>query len=126
MYLMLFLAYCSYKGLAYSTVSSYISVLNYMQKLSGFVDVSGNFVAKKMLQGLRKTTAESDYRLPITHSILKSLIRSFECLNFSYFLSFNESHVFNSFLCLSPHWRNNSCEYTSEQHPMTVCTVLTK
>ena len=41
---MLFLAYCSYKGLAYSTVSSYISLLNYVQKLSGFVDMSGNFV----------------------------------------------------------------------------------
>ena len=69
---MLFLAYCSYKGLAYSTVLLYISVLNYVQKLSGFVDVSGNFVVKKMLQGLRKSTAESDLRWPITHSILKS------------------------------------------------------
>ena len=69
---MLFLAYCSYKGLAYSTVLSYISVLNYVQKLSGFVDVSRNFVVKKMLQGLRKSTAESDLRWPITHSILKS------------------------------------------------------
>ena len=123
---MLFLAYCSYKGLAYSTVSSYISLLNYVQKLSRFVDMSGNFVVKQILQALRKTTAESDQRLSITHSILKSLIRSFERLNFSYSLSFNESHVFNSFLCLSPHWRNNSCEYTSEEHPMAVCTVLTK
>jgi hypothetical protein len=85
-HVMLFLAYCSSKGLAYSTVSSYISVLNYVQKLSGFEDVSGNFVVKKMLQGPRKTTAKSDLRLPITHSILKSLIRSLEHLNFSYFL----------------------------------------
>jgi hypothetical protein len=52
-----------------------------MQKLSGFVDVSGNFVAKKMLQGLRKTTAEAEYRWPITRSILKSLIRSFEAVD---------------------------------------------
>jgi hypothetical protein len=35
-----------------------------VQKLSGFEDVSGNFVVKKMLQGLRKTTAKSDLRLP--------------------------------------------------------------
>ena len=79
--------------------------------------MSGNFVVKQILQALRKTTAESDQRLPITHSILKSLIRSFERLNFSYFLSFNESHVFNSFLCLSPHWSTtvNNIQWQSVQ-----------
>jgi hypothetical protein len=35
-------------------------------------------------------------------------------------LGFNESQVFSSFLCLSSHWRSNSCEYTNEQHPMAV------
>jgi len=85
-HIMLFLAYCSYKGLAYSTITTYVSILNYVHKLSGFEEIAGNFVIKKMLQGLKKSTAKSDLRLPITHSILKALVTSLEHLNFSYFL----------------------------------------
>jgi len=82
----LFIAYCSQQNLSYNTVATYVSTVNYVQKMAGFPDIANNFVAKKMLQGLRKLTARADTRLPITPSILKALIQSLDHFGFSSFI----------------------------------------
>ena len=82
----LFISYCMQRNLAFSTVSTYISTLNYVQKMANFEDISQNFVIKKMLQGYRKMKAQADTRLPITPSILKQLVQSLEHLGLSKFM----------------------------------------
>lgn len=84
-HLVLFIAFCMHKQLAYSTVLTYISMLNYVQKLAGFRDLSHNFVIKKSLEGFRKLKAKPDSRLPITPVILRRLVSSLEHLGFSHF-----------------------------------------
>ena len=74
------------KDLAYSTVASYVSVLNFVHKMAGFKDFSENFAIKKSLQGYRKLGAKADTRLPITPSILKHLVQSLLHTGFSKFL----------------------------------------
>ncbi|CAG2194548.1 unnamed protein product [Mytilus edulis] len=70
-YLVLFIAYCMHRQLSFNTVSSYVSMLNYVQKMAGFPDLSKSFVIKKCLEGFRKKKARADTRLPITPAILK-------------------------------------------------------
>jgi hypothetical protein len=85
-------------------VATYVYTVNYVQKMAGFPDIGNNFVAKKMLQGLRKLTARADTKLPITPSILKALIQSLDHFGFSsfiktllkamYLLAFHVQHLF--------------------------------
>lgn len=74
--IVLFIAYCKLKNLSFNTISTYISMLNYIQKMSNFPDISKCFVVKKALEGLRKLKAKPDNRLPITPIILEKLIES--------------------------------------------------
>lgn len=85
-YLVLFIAYCMHRQLSFNTVSSYVSMLNYVQKMAGFPDLSKSFVIKKCLEGFRKKKARADTRLPITPAILKRLVESLTHLGFSKFL----------------------------------------
>jgi hypothetical protein len=82
----LFIAYCLQQNVSYNMVATYVYTVNYVQKMAGFPDIGNNFVAKKMLQGLRKLTARADTKLPITPSILKALIQSLDHFGFSSFI----------------------------------------
>jgi len=55
---------------ATSTVSTYVSILGYSHKLSGFPDPTKAFFIVQMLKGYGKLGSRVDSRLPITLPIL--------------------------------------------------------
>ena len=69
-----FIAYLFQKGLAPSTIITYISALASMHKLAGYPDPTTSFLVKKLLSGAQKTKGSQDTRLPITTPILSNLI----------------------------------------------------
>jgi len=106
-HLVLFIALCMHKNLAFNTVSSYVSMLNYVQRMAGFHDFSHNCVIKTSLESYRKQKAKADSRLPITPVILKKLIEALQHMNLSkIYTDHAESNVFvvisRFFMC----WRN--------------------
>ena len=80
-HLVVFIAFCMHKKLAFNTVSSYVSMLNYVQRMAGFHDFSHNCVIKTSLESYRKQKAKADSRLPITPVILKKLIEALQHMN---------------------------------------------
>lgn len=83
--IILFIAFCYFKGLASSTVTTYISALGYYHKIKNIQDLTQNFVAKKCLQGYQNKKRTLDTRLPITQSIMKQLVISLTHTRNSYF-----------------------------------------
>jgi len=83
--IILFIAFCYSKGLASSTVTTYISALGYHHKIKNIQDPTQNFVVKKCLQGYQNKKRALDIRLPITPSIMKQLIISLTHTRKSYF-----------------------------------------
>ena len=79
-----FIAYLSYKGLASSTVSTYISGLSHEHKINGWEDNTKSFFVHKLLEGLRrKRPQKPDVRIPITLEMLKKLICALHSVCFS-------------------------------------------
>ena len=57
-----------------STLTSHVSALSFVHKLLSVDDPGEQFIVKKMLQGCRKLNPKKDGRLPITKSIMSSLM----------------------------------------------------
>ncbi|XP_033762090.1 uncharacterized protein LOC117343724 [Pecten maximus] len=72
--LSLCIAYSSTRGLAASTIPTYVSAIGYYNKLAGHPDPGNNFVIHKMLKGYSKLNRATDLRLPITYHILCKLL----------------------------------------------------
>ena len=71
----IFIAFLSYKGLAATTVTTYISVLDHAHKIK-YTD-NTSFIVYKMLEGLRrKSPSKLDVRTPISFHLLNRLIHS--------------------------------------------------
>lgn len=80
-----FIAFLSHKGLAASTVSTYISGISHSLKIKGTTDNTKSFIISKMLEGLRrKNPQRPDVRTPISRDILKRIVHSlpFVCSSF--------------------------------------------
>ena len=69
-----FVAYMSLKNLSPNTAKSYISAVGYKCKISGFPDVTQNFIVHKLLEGMKMVKYRADTRLPITPVILQKII----------------------------------------------------
>ena len=74
----LFISYLSAKRLAHATICSYISALTYVHKLRGLADPTKSFLISNLLTAQRRANPQLDVRLPITRSVLHSLVRSLE------------------------------------------------
>ena len=73
--LALFIAWLYRLNYAPSTVSTYVSALGYLHKLSGFTDPGKGFVIGQLMKGYGKMGARQDSRLPITPIILHRLLQ---------------------------------------------------
>lgn len=72
-----FIAFLSYRGLAASTVSSYISGLSHRHKMNDYIDSTKSFIVSKMIEGIkRKKPQKPDIRCPISIELLKKIILS--------------------------------------------------
>ena len=73
-HLIQFIGFLSLKQYAATTVRSYLSGISFHIKIEGHVDVTQNFIIKKMLSGFDKLHKYCDTRKPITEDILLKLL----------------------------------------------------
>ena len=72
--IVLFVAYLSAKKLAPSTISTYIPALSDVHKIGSFSDPTKAFVVQKIMTVQSRLCSKLDIRLPITRSILITLV----------------------------------------------------
>ena len=70
-----FIGYMSVKGLGESTARTYVAGIAYHLKINGHVDVTQNFIVKKLLEGYRRKSKTKDIRLSITSNILENILK---------------------------------------------------
>ena len=75
-----FIAYLSIKGMAPSTISTYISAVAFCHKLNGWSDPSQNFIVQKLKEGCCRVNRKSDIRRPITLDLLGRLCHIVGCI----------------------------------------------
>ena len=73
---LLFVSYLHLKGLAPSSIVTYVSAIGYVHKICNVFDPTTQFVVQKVLGAITKLHSKSDSRLPITQFILHRLVDS--------------------------------------------------
>ena len=73
-----YLSYLNIKGLAPSTITTYISAISFVHKMNSLPDPTNLFVVQKLLAAINKMQGNRDSRLPITQFILNRLLESTE------------------------------------------------
>lgn len=94
-----FIAFLSLSKKSHSTVSTYISAINFKCKMSQFVDFANNFLVRKMLEGMRRTNKKKDTRLPISRELLHKIINALPLVCTSNF----EAALFSSAFSIAFH-----------------------
>ena len=84
--LMLFLAHYYEKGMAASTVRTYVSTLSYYHRINDMPDPTQVFIVKKCLQGYSRSRVSVDCRKPITLAELRKIVLSLTHTTNSHFL----------------------------------------
>ena len=74
--ILLFVSYLHLKGLAPSSIVTYISAIGYVHKIFAVPDPTSQFVVQKILGAITKLHSKADSRLPITQFILHRLLES--------------------------------------------------
>ena len=82
-----FVAFLSLRGLAASTIATYLSGLAFYLKLNGMTDYTNNFLVRKLLRGVKLERKGNDSRLPITLSILTKVLSNLDMVAYSNFES---------------------------------------
>jgi hypothetical protein len=75
-YVAAFISYMRIRGLAPTSVISYISALGYVHRLSGNTDPTHHNLIQKLLSAATKINPVTDPRLPITMTILHRLVQA--------------------------------------------------
>ena len=70
----LFVAYLHNSGKAPKTISTYLSALGYIHKITGLSDPTTSFIVSKLMAGAYRSRPSFDLRLPITIAILDQLV----------------------------------------------------
>jgi uncharacterized Fe-S radical SAM superfamily protein PflX len=68
----LFIAFLSLNNKSSKSAACYITAINFRCKFDQNVDISQNFIVKKMLQGMKRS---KDVRLSITFEILDKILK---------------------------------------------------
>ena len=82
-----FVAFLSLRGLAASTIATYLSGLAFFLKTNGVTDYTDNFLVKKLVRGIKLERKRADTRLPITLDILTKVVANLDFVAFSKFES---------------------------------------
>ena len=80
-----FISYCALQGLKGTTIQTHVAGLNYFHNILGFTSPCNHFPVKKLLQGSEKLSNKPDKRLPITLTILKSLLACIGNMDISHY-----------------------------------------
>ena len=95
----IFIAFLSLNNKSHSTVSTYLSGINFRCKATENEDFSKNFIVSKMLEGMRRSYKPKDTRLPITSDLLVKIIKALPQVCFSNY----EAALFSSAFSLAFH-----------------------
>ena len=76
----LFVAYLSNKKFAPKTLSTYLSAIAYIHKITDHPDPTTSFLVSKLIAGAYRLRPSFDTRLPITVAILNKLVNSVKVL----------------------------------------------
>lgn len=74
--LMRFIAFMHDRGYAPSSIISAVSAITFVHKVMGVRDPSDAVLIRKMLQGCKKLSSNTDMRLPITVHILEKVVQA--------------------------------------------------
>lgn len=74
--LSLFIAFLDQKGLAPTTITTYMSAIGHQHKLTGVLDTTNSFLIQKLMQASKYNKKVHDIRLPITEQLLLSLCQA--------------------------------------------------
>jgi len=69
-----FVAYMSLGGLSSRTAELYLSAISFQCKTSNLQDTTKHFIVTKLIEGFRRTSKAKRLRLPITYSLLESIL----------------------------------------------------
>jgi hypothetical protein len=64
----------SLRQYSFSTVAVHVSAISYCNKINNFLDNTKQFIVKRMLEGLRRSSKRYDTRHPITQNVLIQLL----------------------------------------------------
>ena len=97
----LFIAELYKQGLSSSTIFSKMSAITYYHKLSSLPDPMEHFLVKKCLAGVRHLASTSDSRLPITITMLQSMLgAAFKVVSSDYYIKLFRAMMVLSFFAL--------------------------
>ena len=71
-----FIAWLSLRGLAPSTIATYVSAVGYFHKINSKPDPTKDFVVTKLLEGSRRDRPSEDNRAPITLPMLSNIVNA--------------------------------------------------
>lgn len=71
-----FIAWLSLRGLASSTIATYVAGVGLYHKLQGYFDPTKDFLVSKLLEGCRRDRKTVDQRTPITLPILTRILEA--------------------------------------------------
>ena len=80
-----YISHLSKSGRSYSTVSCYLAVLSFHNKVNNFEDNIQRFTVRKIVEGIKRSRFCKDTRLPITRDLLNSILSIFLCICSSLF-----------------------------------------
>ena len=75
---MLFIASLSARGFAFNTAKLYISAISFQCKISVSTDTTKHYLVGKLLEGFRRSSQHKKVRLPITISILVTIVNALQ------------------------------------------------
>ena len=73
----LFISFLCAKGLAPATISSYLSAIAYVHKITGHYDPTKSFLVEKPLVALGRRS-QANVRMPISRSLFYELVRALQ------------------------------------------------
>ena len=73
-HILTFLSYLNIKGLAPSTITTYISAIGFVHRMNSMHDPTASFIVQKILSSINKIQGNTDSRLPITQFLLHRLL----------------------------------------------------
>lgn len=74
LHIILFISFTFERGQSPKSIKTYIAGINYWHKLHGWIDLSENFVIKKLLEGFSRARVSKDNRAPITKKLLQEIL----------------------------------------------------
>ena len=72
--ILFFIGFLSLKGLKSSTITTYVSAIGYVHRISNLPNPTTHFLVQKVLAAVNKINPSLDPRLPITLIILQQLV----------------------------------------------------